>query len=73
MYYSPSAGSEPDGSDVAPVVKSELKSQDDFLPLTKCLDLIALVINKSSQSTIVVDALDECEDYDDLLAKLISI
>lgn len=60
-----------DGSSIARSVKSEYENRKNSeLSLDECRHLLVGLVALYQQTTVVVDALDECEDYTRLLLNL---
>jgi ankyrin repeat domain-containing protein 50 len=63
-----------DGSSIAKSVKYEYENRKNReLSLDECRELLASLIALYQQTTVVVDALDECEYYDRLLRSLMKM
>lgn len=61
-----------DGSTILPDIAERFKSK--VLPSTEeCTEILQLIIRNLPRATIMIDGLDECEDFDKLLYRLRAI
>ena len=59
-----------DGLSIARSVKSEYENRKSELSLDQCRHLLVGLVALYEQTTVIIDALDECEDYTRLLLNL---